>query len=112
MAALVCEACGFENPPGALVCRHCRRRLRARREAAPGPRRETEAELTAVVAAELTRLAWRVGLILALGALLALLLYRGRLEPGLLVVAGLMLLAGALGRWRLAQARARTRPAA
>ncbi|MDQ7829264.1 MAG: hypothetical protein QN122_12680 [Armatimonadota bacterium] len=107
MAVLTCEACGYENPPGALVCRNCRRRLLVRRETAPGPRRETEAELTAVVAAELTRLAWRVGLILALGVLLALPLYRGRLEPGLLVMAGIMLLAGVLGRWRFSPARAR-----
>lgn len=98
MALLTCEACGHENPAGALVCRNCRRRLRVRRESASGPRRETEAELSAVVATELTRLAWRVGLILVLGVFLALPLYRGRLEPGLLVIAGIMLLVGLLGR--------------
>jgi len=50
-----CENCGYENPAGALVCRRCRHRLVIRRDG--GPRRESEAELTLVVAAGLTRLA-------------------------------------------------------
>ncbi len=89
-----CENCGYENPAGALVCRRCRHRLVVRRDG--GPRRESEAELTVVVAAGLTRLAAVIGAILALGVLLALPLY-GRLEPallGLAVVSGLLALAG------------------
>lgn len=89
-----CENCGFENPVGALVCRRCRHRLIVRREG--GPRRESEAELTLVVAQGLTRLAAVISVILALGVLLALPLYR-RVEPALLgiaVVAGFLALAG------------------
>ncbi len=89
-----CENCGFENPAGALVCRRCRHRLVIRRDG--GPRRESEAELTLVVAAGLTRLTAVIGAILALGVLLALPLY-GRLEPALLgiaIVAGLLAFAG------------------
>ena len=89
-----CENCGYENPAGALVCRRCRHRLVIRRDG--GPRRESETELTLVVAAGLTRLAAVIGAILGLGVLLALPLY-GRLEPvllGLAVVVGLIALAG------------------
>ncbi|HEV8340372.1 MAG TPA: hypothetical protein VGR25_12065 [bacterium] len=89
-----CENCGYENPAGALVCRRCRHRLVIRREG--GPRRESEAELTLVVAAGLTRLAAVIGAILGLGVILALALSR-RLEPGLLgiaITAGLLALAG------------------
>jgi hypothetical protein len=89
-----CENCGFENPAGALVCRRCRHRLVIRRDG--GPRRESEAELTLVVAAGLTRLAAVIGAILGLGVVLALPMY-GRVEPALLgiaIVAGLLALAG------------------
>lgn len=89
-----CENCGLENPTGALVCRRCRHRLVTRRDG--GPRRESEAELTLVVAAGLTRLAAVIGAILGLGVALALPLY-GRVEPALLgiaIVAGLLALAG------------------
>lgn len=92
-----CENCGFQNPDGALVCRRCKRRLRSRQEAA-GPRRETEGGLTLVVAEGLTRLAAVIGGILLLGELLALPFYR-RLEPGLLVIAAVAILA-ALAGWR------------
>jgi len=78
-----CDNCGFQNPEGALVCRRCRRRLRGRGEAA-GPRRESEGELTIVVAEGLTRLAAIIGLILMLGNLLAWLLYDHRVAPGML----------------------------
>lgn len=90
-----CDHCGFQNPAGALVCRRCKRRLRIRQEGS-GPRRETETELTLVVAQGLTRLAWVISAILALGVLLALPLYR-RVEPALLGIAavtGLLALAG------------------
>src|SRR3989304_2620963 len=60
-----CDNCGFQNPAGALVCRRCRRRLRGRGEAA-GPRRESEGELTIVVAEGLNRLAAVIGAILLL----------------------------------------------
>lgn len=89
-----CENCGYQNPAGALVCRRCRHRLVTRRDG--GPRRESEAELTLVVAEGLTRLAAVIGAILGLGVLLALPLY-GRLEPvllGIAIVAGLLALAG------------------
>lgn len=89
-----CDNCGYENPAGALVCRRCRHRLVVRRDG--GPRRESEAELTLVVAAGLTRLAAVIGTILGLGVVLALPLYR-RLEPVLLAIAitaGLLALAG------------------
>lgn len=89
-----CENCGYENPAGALVCRRCRHRLVIRRDG--GPRRESEAELTLVVAAGLTRLAAVIGVILGLGVLLALPLY-DRLEPallGLAILSGLLALAG------------------
>jgi len=98
-----CDNCGFQNPEGALVCRRCRRRLRGRGEAA-GPRRESEGELTIVVAEGLTRLAAIIGLILMLGNLLAWLLYQ-RVAPGMLVIAAVALLAAALGRWQVSGLR-------
>ena len=98
-----CDNCGFQNPEGALVCRRCRRRLRGRGEAA-GPRRESEGELTIVVAEGLTRLAAIIGGILMLGNLLAWLLYQ-RVAPGMLVVAAVALLAAALGRWQVSGLR-------
>lgn len=90
-----CDNCGYQNPAGALVCRRCRHRLIVRRDGG-GPRRESEAELTLVVAGGLTRLAAVIAVILTLGVLLALPLYR-RLEPALLAIAvasGLLALAG------------------
>src|SRR3989304_296061 len=75
---------------------------RGRRRAgggAAGPRRESEGELTIVVAEGLTRLAAIIGGILMLGNLLAWLLYQ-RVAPGVLVVAAGALLAAALGRWQ------------
>ncbi len=98
-----CDNCGFQNPEGALVCRRCRRRLRGRGEAA-GPRRESEGELTIVVVEGLTRLAAIIGGILALGNLLAWPLYQ-RVEPGMLVITGVALLAAALGRWQVSNLR-------
>lgn len=98
-----CDNCGFQNPEGALVCRRCRRRLRGRGEAA-GPRRETEGELTVVVAKELTRLAAIIGSILVLGNLLALSLY-DRVAPGLLMITAVAFLAAALGRWQVLSRR-------
>lgn len=90
-----CENCGYENPAGALVCRRCRHRLVVRRDG--GPRRESEAELTLVVAAGLTRLAAVIGAILGFGVLLALPLY-DRLEPALLGLAILSCLLALAGR--------------
>ena len=98
-----CDNCGFQNPEGALVCRRCRRRLRGRGEAA-GPRRESEGELTIVVAEGLTRLAAIIGGILTLGNLLAWPLYH-RVAPGMLVIAAVALLAAALGRWQVSSLR-------
>jgi len=99
-----CDNCGFQNPEGALVCRRCRRRLRGRGEAA-GPRRESEGELTIVVAEGLTRLAAIIGAMLVLGSLLALPLYQWRIAPGMLVIAAVALLAAALGRWQVSGLR-------
>lgn len=98
-----CQNCGYQNPAGALVCRRCRHRLVARREGG-GPRRETEAELTAVALAGLTRLAAVVAAILLLGVLLALPLYR-RVEPALLVLAALAAVLALLGRRRVDSGR-------
>ena len=98
-----CDNCGFQNPEGALVCRRCRRRLRGRAEAA-GPRRESEGELTLVVAQGLTRLAAIIGAILVLGNLLALPLYH-RVAPGLLIITAVAFLAAALGRWQVSSLR-------
>src|SRR5688572_3596269 len=98
-----CEYCGFENPNGALVCRQCRRRLRPRTELA-GPRRETEAELTRVVARELARLAFIVGGILILGTVLAFPLYR-RVEPALVITGAIVVLLGLLARRSAISAR-------
>ncbi len=98
-----CDNCGFQNPEGALVCRRCRRRLRGRGEAA-GPRRESEGELTIVVAEGLTRLAAIIGGILMLGNLLAWPLYH-RVAPGMLAIAAVALLAAALGRWQVSSLR-------
>src|SRR3989337_374715 len=75
-AVVRCDNCGFQNPEGALVCRRCRRRLRGRGGQAAGARRESEGELTIVVAEGLTRLAAIIGGILMLGNLLAWLLYQ------------------------------------
>jgi len=101
-----CENCGFENPAGALVCRRCRHRLVIRRDG--GPRRESEAELTLVVAAGLTRLAAVIGAILGLGALLALPLY-DQVEPVLLGIAGLSGLLALAGRRHVAALRREAR---
>lgn len=98
-----CDYCGFQNPAGALVCRRCKRRLRIRQEAS-GPRRQTEAELTLVVAQGLTRLAWVISAILALGTLLARLLYR-QAEPSLLGIAAVTALLAFAGRRHVAGLR-------
>ncbi|MDQ7848733.1 MAG: hypothetical protein QN152_08225 [Armatimonadota bacterium] len=104
MAAMVrCDNCGYQNPQGALVCRRCRRRLRTRPEPA-GPRRQSEAELTLVVADGLTRLAMVAAVILGLADLLAFPLYR-RVAPGMLILTVLALLAALVGRWRLSALR-------
>ncbi len=99
-----CDNCGFQNPEGALVCRRCRRRLRGRAEAV-GPRRESEGQLTVVVAEGLTRLAVIIGAILLLGNLLAWLLYNHRLAPGMLIMTAVAFLAAALGRWQVSSLR-------
>lgn len=98
-----CDNCGFQNPEGALVCRRCRRRLRGRAEAV-GPRRESEGQLTMVVAEGLTRLATIIGAILVLGNLLAWPLYH-RPAPGMLIMTVVAFLAAALGRWQVSALR-------
>ncbi len=97
-----CDNCGYENPAGALVCRRCRHRLVIRRDG--GPRRESEAELTLVVAEGLSRLAAVIGAILGLGVLLALPLY-GRVETALLGIAATSGLLAFLGYRHLAALR-------
>ena len=103
-----CESCGFQNPAGALVCRRCRRRLRIRQEGS-GPRRETETELTLVVAQGLTSLAGVISAILVLGALLALPFYH-RVEPGLLGIAAATTLLALAGRRHVAGLRRQAFP--
>lgn len=98
-----CDNCGFQNPAGALVCRRCKHRLRVRQEVS-GPRRETEAELTLVVAQGLTRLASVITAILVLGVLLALPLYR-RVEAALLGIAVVTTLLALAGRRHVALRR-------
>lgn len=98
-----CDHCGYQNPQGALVCRRCRRRLRTRPESA-GPRRQSEAELTLVVAEGLTRLAMIAAAIMGLGNVLALPVFQ-RVAPGMLILTALVLLAAVVGRWRLSALR-------
>jgi uncharacterized membrane protein YphA (DoxX/SURF4 family) len=69
-----------------------------------GPRRETEAELTLVVARGLVHLAWVISAILLLGVLLALPLYR-RVESGLLGIMVVTTLLAFAGRWHVAGLR-------
>src|SRR3989337_2453258 len=98
-AVVRCDNCGFQNPEGALVCRRCRRRLRGRAEAA-GPRRESEGELTLVVAEGLTRLAAIIGIVLVLGSLLAVPLYHRVVPPpGMFIITAVAFRAAGGGRW-------------
>ncbi len=66
-----CPHCGTDNPPGKIVCRTCGRRLRPAGPAGPAPL--SEEELMARVRADMRRLAVVLGVVLAAGAALGIL---------------------------------------
>lgn len=70
-----CPKCGSENPDGKILCRVCGARLRpggAGQAAALSP--ESDEELRHRVSYDLIRIVWVIGLVIAVGLGLGLLL--------------------------------------
>ncbi len=72
-----CPRCGADNPEGKILCRACGARLRP--SAAGGgqaalPARESDAELRRRVSYDLTRIVWVMGVVVAVGLGLGLML--------------------------------------